>query len=580
VTGVSEEFKTRTMWSNLGSRSRSAIEVEVDFLNLCKHSVRAIEDFANGGSLLNHRQCQDLSSKLSKITLNIRELLSHCGVSAGLFRPALENLYRHLEKAKVLVSECGDKDWCNAAVFQIQNENAFREILLDVGLCYNAIYEHAKSVSVQGVNAFPEDLRKSSLFRPATDGDVLLDQQELQKRLADLVNEPSGSKLWEHFLPGRGALEQCLARYLLVKLRHTTEQSQATALNTGSAILWAKESEPPGTWGKKSSFLGAGSGASGVCKTKWMGIRCAKKVFHQLEGEIIFLKEAGILAHLKHPCVVNFYCCGSEKKTGNPFIAMELMEKSLFKLIEDRRNDYFSLPIVVDLMAQMARGMCYLHDRGVAHRDFKPQNVVVNTLTYPHLVDHFSVKLVDFGMSKTKVEVSKLNTMSAFGIGTTRFKAPEVYSKAHLDGKGKTTWFKADVFSFAMTSAHILSLEMPFRGTKISELYNELVNGQRPELPEYCPRELVGLLEDCWNTSPTARPSFMEICTRLETFQHKLLRGFASLDQDLQVDFNTNFEFIQSTIKGQSLIQKPAVDEIDDEVEVMEPTLYDVLNTP
>jgi hypothetical protein len=154
VTGVSEEFKTRTMWSNLGSRSRSAIEVEVDFLNLCKHSVRAIEDFANGGSLLNHRQCQDLSSKLSKITLNIRELLSHCGVSAGLFRPALENLYRHLEKAKVLVSECGDKDWCNAAVFQIQNENAFREILLDVGLCYNAIYEHAKSVSVQG-ECFP-----------------------------------------------------------------------------------------------------------------------------------------------------------------------------------------------------------------------------------------------------------------------------------------------------------------------------------------------------------------------------------------------------------------------------------------
>ena len=324
----------------LGSKVKS---IEIDFLDLCRHTVRSIEDVVNRGKdLLNHSQCLDLSFKLSKTTLNIGALVSHSAAPAGHFRPALEDLYRYLEKARLLVTECRGEEWGRSVVVQSQNENAFREILLDVSLCYHAIYEEARSIYGGSSNFFPEDLRESPFFPPAADNDTHRDLEDLRKRLEVLAIEPSGGSLWDHLVSSKGAIKQFLARYLLMKLNCTSGRAQVSPLETCSAILWRKETEPSGTWGNYK-LLGAGAGSSGVCSTKWMGIPCAKKEFHEQATEEIFLKEAGILANLKHPCVVNFYCCGNGQEQGDRFIAMELMERSLAKLIEEQRNEHFSL---------------------------------------------------------------------------------------------------------------------------------------------------------------------------------------------------------------------------------------------
>ena len=533
----------------------SLFKKKPDFLKLCENKARSIEVLVNGGNLLNRRQCQDLSRKLLKTTLNIRDLVLHSVAQAdGLSRPnfdgALEHLYRYLEKAIQLVRNCGELDWCAAAVFQCQNENAFREVLLEVGFCYNAIYEEVKSTNehwghVQNI----DDRRDSSEFLPASPSDILEDQQDLQKRLEDLQKRledlqesselPPATEsaileaqqdlqkkledIVEHMgralLPEEVALKRSLAQYLLVKLQYTSEQCMATTLDRSSEILWQKDKEPPGTWGD-SHLLGVGVTEGAVCRTQWLGIPCAKKVYHLKEYENLFLKEAGILAGLNHPCIVNFICCSNGEAEGDRFIAMELMEKSLLKVIEDQKNVHFSLPVLVDIIVQIAHGMWYLHDHGVAHRDLKPQNVVVKTLTYPEttLENHFSIKLVDFGESKAKVKALKSNIMTYRGIGTTLYRAPEAHPSANSGGIGQVNWFKADVFSFAMTCTHILSLRAPFQDRKgilkDDALYDALMNGQRPYLPEDCPEELFMLLKDCWNTLRHKRPSFKDICKR------------------------------------------------------------------
>jgi serine/threonine protein kinase len=172
---------------------------------------------------------------------------------------------------------------------------------------------------------------------------------------------------------------------------------------------------------------------------------------------------------------------------GDRFIAMELLEMSLFDLIKKhkQKGEHFSIPVVVDMMVQVARGVCYLHSQGVAHRDLKPQNVVVSHLNTQQLEDQYYVKLVDFGVSKVEVEASKPNTMTACGIGTTMYRAPEVHPKANPNSKGigKVNWLKADAFSFAMTCAHLLSLETPFQDLQPSELYNEVTKNEiRPTI--------------------------------------------------------------------------------------------------
>ena len=71
------------------------------------------------------------------------------------------------------------------------------------------------------------------------------------------------------------------------------------------------------------------------------------------------------------------------------------------------------------------------------------------------------------------------------------YRAPEVHRDVNLRMKGKVNWFKADVFSFSMTCAHLLCLTQPFGTTIPKELYAELKNNERPNLPDHiCPKEV------------------------------------------------------------------------------------------
>ncbi|KAG0577288.1 hypothetical protein KC19_5G145400 [Ceratodon purpureus] len=549
-------------------------------LDLCKYNVRSIKDRVESGILLNQKQCQDLSSKLSQIISNIEELASYSGASIVSFGPALEKLYRCLEKAKLLVTNCAEEDWCAAAVFQCQNENAFREILLDVGFCYNAIYEQAKTKR-KDWNDPPQDLRQGSLFVPATDGDALEDRQDLQRRLDELSNAPTKLEGLDNWIPGRvsrkQSLAKCLANYLLIKMYFTSKEPLANNLDRHSPILWKKGSEPSGTWGN-SRLLGSGAGADGVCETTWLGIPCAKKEFHDEKFEDFFLKEAGISARMKHPSVIDFISCGNDSEKGDRFIAMEHMQMNLYNLIEKQKGEHFSVAAAVDMMVQMARGVWYLHGQGVAHRDLKPQNVVVNKLIVPHVEDHYCVKLVDFGVSKTEVEVSKINTMTYRGIGTTMYRAPEAHPKANEETKGigKVNWFKADAFSFAITCAHLLSLETPFKDTTPNDLFGDLNNGIRPKVPDHVyPQELISILEDCWETDPCSRPSFAKICARLEEFQLKFLMGYATMNKEMKeenIDVGEGIEYIKMKLgtSTKGLLDNEVEDEaIDDHVAII-----------
>lgn len=94
---------------------------------------------------------------------------------------------------------------------------------------------------------------------------------------------------------------------------------------------------------------------------------------------------------------------------------------SLSKFLRNRARERLDYALQVAFLHDIARGMNFLHDEGILHRDLKSANVLV--------FEHLRLKLCDFGLAKIQMEGS-----SVTGLGTAQWMAPEL-----LGGRGTST---------------------------------------------------------------------------------------------------------------------------------------------
>ena len=106
-----------------------------------------------------------------------------------------------------------------------------------------------------------------------------------------------------------------------------------------------------------------------------------------------FLVEARAAGHLTHPHIVTIFDVG-ETDDGRSYIAMErLSGETLASAVS--REGFPSLPVIIDLVGQLAAALDYAHARGVLHHDVKPENIM--------LADGWSyAKISDFGIAERR----------------------------------------------------------------------------------------------------------------------------------------------------------------------------------
>ena len=146
-------------------------------------------------------------------------------------------------------------------------------------------------------------------------------------------------------------------------------------------------------------------------------------------------REARVAARLNHPSVVALYELGEDEH--NVYLVSELVEgKTLAELITD---DALSDRDIARIGAALCDGLAHAHQRGVVHRDIKPQNVMV--VAEPAAGMGFA-KLADFGVAHLAGD--DLLTHTGDVVGTLAYMAPEQAEGARV------TW-EADVYSLALS---------------------------------------------------------------------------------------------------------------------------------
>src|SRR5260370_29066662 len=126
-----------------------------------------------------------------------------------------------------------------------------------------------------------------------------------------------------------------------------------------------------------------------------------------------FIGEARSAARLSSPNVVAIFDQGSDKRLH--YIAMEYVPgRTLRQLLNERGR--LSAREALDIMAGVLTGLAAAHDAGFAHRDVKPENVLLTTSSG-------TVKVADFGLARS-VD-GGVQTRGGMVIGTAAYLAPE-----------------------------------------------------------------------------------------------------------------------------------------------------------
>jgi len=157
-----------------------------------------------------------------------------------------------------------------------------------------------------------------------------------------------------------------------------------------------------------------------------------------------FQREARTAAQLEHPNIIPIYRVG---RTGRViyFVMKFLRGGSLAGLLQKRGR--LTAPEIRRLLVDCAGALAYAHQRGIVHRDMKPDNV---------MFDEFGqVLLTDFGIAKA-MSGGRL-TGTGMSIGTPHYMSPEQARAQPIDGR-------SDIYSLGVVAYQCLTGQVPFDG--------------------------------------------------------------------------------------------------------------------
>lgn len=209
-----------------------------------------------------------------------------------------------------------------------------------------------------------------------------------------------------------------------------------------------------------------------------------------------FAQEVYIMRKVRHKNVVQFI--GACTKPPSLCIITEFMSGGSVYDYLHKQKGVFKLPTLLKVAIDVSKGMNYLHQNNIIHRDLKAANLLMD--------ENEVVKVADFGVARVKAQSGVMTAET----GTYRWMAPEVIEHKPYD-------HKADVFSFGVVLWELLTGKLPYEYlTPLQAAVGVVQKGLRPTIPKNINPKLAELLERCWQQDPALRPDFSEIIEILQ----------------------------------------------------------------
>jgi serine/threonine-protein kinase len=253
-----------------------------------------------------------------------------------------------------------------------------------------------------------------------------------------------------------------------------------------------------------------GQGGMGVVQVATqvaLGRRVAVKTLreHRREGADVeaLLAEAWIAGALEHPNIVPVHDLWLDQQ-GLPVLVMKRVDGTTWSMLlrdpaamEAHAPGRAPLDAHLRILMQVCNALHFAHQRGVVHRDVKPDNVMVGAFG--------EVCLLDWGVATAPGPATHL-------AGTPVYMAPEML------GNGGELSARTDVYLLGATLHEVLCGRAPHEGASLEEFVAS-VTASKVSLPDDAPAELAALVRRCMQVDPGARPaSALEVRTALEDF--------------------------------------------------------------
>ena len=190
-----------------------------------------------------------------------------------------------------------------------------------------------------------------------------------------------------------------------------------------------------------------------------------------------FKNESKAIALLSHENIVKVYDVNFGEKLQ--YIVMEYIDGITLKEYINKQNS-ISWNDALFFMTQILRAVQHAHDKGIVHRDIKPQNII--------LLPNGNIKVTDFGIARFSRSDTK--TLTEQAIGSVHYIAPE-------QAKGEATDEKADIYSIGVVLYEMLAGKVPFDSENAVSVALMQVQANAQKLTQINPDIPKGLEQIC-----------------------------------------------------------------------------------